>query len=385
MDDADPLARAVDLFHTWRLDDAFDLLQELVDSPDRLAEMPALAKATTLRLYAEVARERDRLDLALPIAQPLAHHCFTVWGPRHPVTLRATVTYATILHDLGRIERAEVLYRMVLSGAGHRRRHTARAVLLARAHLALIAADRGDVTRAVEALTQSLEGFGREFGRFDPYTIRITRHLADVQARTGDPAEGRRLIMITHTAAMDTLGPRHVVTRLLGDDLIEFDADGPPPVDVDDDVPRLTGWRAKAVWRRRPVRTSAYIAGAAAIIALAVALGSVLADRPEPRPAIVTEAVPTATRVAPSPPEAVKVVATAQRLTVTWTDPSKGAATPVVTVVIDGQQSSQSLVPGTQRYAQRGYPKTVTACVTVSLLWPGADGPEAAEPVCAHA
>src|SRR5690349_1997948 len=103
MDEADSLAQAVDLFHSWQLDDAFTLLGELVGSPLRLAAMPPLARATAQRLYAEVARETGRLDLALPIAQPLAHHCFTVWGPRHPVTLRATVTYATILHDLGRI------------------------------------------------------------------------------------------------------------------------------------------------------------------------------------------------------------------------------------------------------------------------------------------
>jgi hypothetical protein len=241
------LAAAADHQGRWEFGAAREILADLV--ADAEPGDDSLELLTAKRMLAEVLRELDRTDEAHAIAVGLVAACEARLGPAHPATVRATAVLAAILHDRAEPEteagaddlaRAEGLYLEVIAGrtvgtdpvdsdpAGP----TARAVALARANLALLHRDRGDLHRARDELVEVYAGFRRVHGNGDPDTIRLAVELAALQRQCGDLPAARRLLAVAHSAARTAFADDHPLTRVVEFELTEVEPPMPAGLDA---------------------------------------------------------------------------------------------------------------------------------------------------------
>jgi hypothetical protein len=238
------LAAAADHQGRWEFGAAREILADLVSAADPADD--SLELLTARRMLAEVLRELDRTAEAHAIAADLVTACEARLGPAHPATVRATAVLAAILHDRAEPEteagaddlaRAEGLYLDVIAEPGLEPDDgdpagpTARAVALARANLALLHRDRGDLRRARDELVEVYARFRRVHGSGDPDTIRLAVELAALQRQCGDLPAARRLLAVAHSAARSAFAEDHPLTRVVEFELTEIEP--PMPVGLD--------------------------------------------------------------------------------------------------------------------------------------------------------
>ncbi|WP_238014031.1 tetratricopeptide repeat protein [Dactylosporangium sp. AC04546] len=263
----------------WDFAGSRDLAQRLLDEPDLADE----DRVTARRLLAEALRELGDLAAAYDLAESAATNAARLHGAGHPATIHALAVLAAVRHDYDERDEAERLYHAVLdSGLDEESESLHRAILLARANLALLQRDKGDQRLALTMLNAAYVIHRREYGADDLDTIRIAAELAALHHADGDLNAARRLFTLAHASARARLGSRHAFTKAVE-------------------------WELAAV---EPPMPSAPVSSVP-VSAIPVSSGPVSARRPSAPPAQVVVAPPPAAPVpipAPDPPAWESVV-----------------------------------------------------------------------------
>jgi hypothetical protein len=230
---SDLLAAAARAQQRWDWPEAHDLLQRALDAADVAGVRDTeLAMLTCRRMLAETLRELGHIEQAREMVLPLLADCQTYAGPAHPATLRTSAVAASVLHDFGSLDAAEQLYHRVVDARPNGDGPAARAVMLARANLALLHRDRGNLAGALGVLGKVFSEFRRQYGTEDLDTIRIAVELADLHHRCGEIETSRRLLSVAHAAARGAYGERHRITAVVESELTSIEPEFPPPPDA---------------------------------------------------------------------------------------------------------------------------------------------------------
>jgi hypothetical protein len=202
---AETLANAATLQEQWRFAAARELLATAgsADGTDRLAV------ATGRRMLAEVLRDLGELDEAHAVVEPLVAECEWRFGADHEATARALTVLATVVHAVGDLDGAEERYGRVLDGRFAETGPAGRAVRLARAYLALLYRDRGDLDRARFTLDAAYKSMRRAYGITDPDTIQFGVELARMATAAGDVPVARRLYAVARAGCQARLEAWH--------------------------------------------------------------------------------------------------------------------------------------------------------------------------------
>src|SRR5207244_268510 len=149
--------------------------------------------------------------------------CRGRYGDAHPATVRTFAVLATVLAGRGELDRARDCYERVVASGAATDGPAGRAVLLARANLALLARDEGDAGTAVRELTAAYTLHRRAFGGGDLETIRLAAELGRLHSSLGDRPNARRLLTLAHARARGELGEEHPLTAVVEAALTEVE------------------------------------------------------------------------------------------------------------------------------------------------------------------
>jgi hypothetical protein len=202
---AETLANVATLQEQWR----FAAARELLTAVGSAVSADRLAIATARRMLAEVLRDLGELDEAHAVAEPLVAECERWFGVDHEATARAMTVLATVVHAVGDLDGAEERYGRVLDGRFPQAGPAGRAVRLARAYLALLYRDRGDLDRARFTLDAAYKSMRRAYGITDPDTIQFGVELARMATAGGDVPVARRLYAVARAGCQARLEPWH--------------------------------------------------------------------------------------------------------------------------------------------------------------------------------
>jgi hypothetical protein len=412
----DGTARAAELIGQWNYPAARAVLAEAVARAEATGRWDQLDGLTARRMLAEVLRELGDPAEAYDLVAPALDTCRDRYGAGHPGTVRTLAVLATVLHDLGELEQARRCYGQVLASGAAANGPAGRAVLLARANLALLARDEGDARTAVRELTAAYTLHRRAFGGGDLETIRLAAELGRLHSSLGDRPNARRLLTLAHGRARGELGEEHPLTAVVEAALSEVEP--PMPSEPDDRPerrprrPRMhrlgahrLGVRRWARVRRLRVRVPAVplrvvIGTAMSVGALLAVAGAAVAVASRPAPAHRAASPVARTSAAPPPspspapsrtdgpraaPRDVVLRDDGTSLTVSWTDPSGGTGAVLLAVARAGQPAGplQSLAPGTVRHRVTGLDPRADYCVVLAVVY-GQDTVAQAAQVCTH-
>lgn len=217
------LARAAELIAAWDYSAARDLLVELLDAAHAAGRYEHLDTLTIRRMLAEALRELGEIDQARDMVSGVVRACRQRYGEHHPATVRALAGLGMVLHSAGELEQARQCYEQVVVTGPDTERPAGRAVLLARAQLALLARDEGDPLTAVRLLTGAYTEHRRVYGGGDLETIRLAAELGRLYSVLGDRPSARRQLAVAHAGAYAELGEEHPLTRLVEAALAEVE------------------------------------------------------------------------------------------------------------------------------------------------------------------
>ncbi len=439
----DGTARAAELIGQWNYPAARTVLAEAVARAEATGRWDHLDGLTARRMLAEVLRELGDPAGGYQLVAPALDTCRDRYGDGHPGTVRTLAVLATVLHDLGELDAARDCYERVVASGAAANGPAGRAVLLARANLALLARDEGDGRTAVRELTAAYTLHRRAFGGGDLETIRLAAELGRLHSSLGDRTNARHLLTLAHGRARGELGEEHPLTAVVEAALSEVEPPMPSAVEERPKSPahrrswrrpatrprvrrrswlRGRSWRWTAAlprlrrrwwpspaahprvrrrwwprrrWLRRPAVPPRVLVGTAlsagallAVAGAAVAVASRPAHRAAP-PVVRTTAGPS-----PSPsrtdgpraaPRDVVLSDDGTSVTVSWSDPSGGTGSVLLAVARAGQPAGplQSLPPGTVRHRVTGLDPRADYCVVLAVVY-GQDTVAQAAQVCTH-
>ena len=255
------LAHAAELIGRWDYPAARAVLTELVTQVAASGRWDQLDGLSARRMLADVLRELGDLVEAYELAVEVLDVCRQRYGDQHPATVRALAVLASVLHERGELARARSCYEQVVAdgstpppppGSGPVRLGTppvdgpaARAVLLARANLALLDRDEGDLPTAVRGLTSAYTLHRRAFGGGDLETIRLAAELGRLHSALGDRPNARRMLTLAHAAARAELGEEHPLTAVVEAALTEVEPPMPSAPEDEPKPPRAPSRRAR--------------------------------------------------------------------------------------------------------------------------------------------
>ena len=379
------LARAGELIAAWDYPAARDLLVELHEAALAAGREDHLDTLTIRRMLAEALRELGYLDDARGLASGVVRATRQRYGDRHPATVRALAGLGMVLHTAGEYAQARQCYEQAVASGVSAEQPAGRAVLLARAQLALLARDEGDPGAAVRQLTVAYTLHRRAFGAGDLETIRLAAELGRLYSVLGDHPAARRQLAVAHSGAYAALGEDHPLTGALEAALGEVEAPMPSaPVSA----PVL------AVPARPLVRVVAAVAGglgtllvvAGAVAALATGTGTrgpvPAAAAAPPRSASSVSSTSAAVRGAPRD---VVLHDAGTSITVSWTDPTDGSGGVLLALARAGQPAGplRSLPPGTHEELLTGLDPAADYCVVLAVVY-AQDAVAQAARVCTH-
>jgi hypothetical protein len=240
---AETLAHAATLQEQWRFAAARELLTALLAGAADSVDRPAIA--TARRMLVEVLRDLGELDEAHAVAEPLVAECERRFGPDHEATARAMTVLATVVHAVGDLDGAEERYGLVLDGRFPEAGPAGRAVRLARAYLALLYRDRGDLDRARFTLDAAYKSMRRAYGITDPDTIKFGVELARMATAASDVPGARRLYAVARAGCQARLEPWHPLCVAVERELSAIE---PAPVRTDPPAPIWPSNREEPYW-----------------------------------------------------------------------------------------------------------------------------------------
>jgi hypothetical protein len=259
------LAHAAELIGRWDYPAARTVLTELVTRAGESGRWDQLDGLTARRMLADVLRELGDLVEAHELAAEVLDVCRQRYGDQHPATVRTLAVLATVLHERGELARARNCYEQVVAdgstpppppGFGPVRLGTppvdgpaARAVLLARANLALLDRDEGDLPTAVRGLTSAYTLHRRAFGGGDLETIRLAAELGRLHSALGDRPNARRMLTLAYAGARGELGEEHPLTAVVEAALTEVEPPMPSAPEDEPKPPPGPSWRARRLLR----------------------------------------------------------------------------------------------------------------------------------------
>jgi Tetratricopeptide repeat len=387
------LARAADLIAAWDYAGAHPLLVQLYEAAVAAGREDHLDTLTVRRMLAEALRELGYLEEARDLAGRAVRACRERYGDRHPATVRALAGLGMVLHSQGELADARQCFEQAIASGVSAERPAGRAVLLARAQLALVTRDEGDPGSAVRQLTAAYGLHRRTFGGGDLETIRLAAELGRLYSVLGDEPAARRQLAVAHAGAYAQLGEDHPLTGFIEAALREVEAPM-PSAPVSAPVGRAP---------RRRLRMLAGVAGAlgtllvasGAVVAVAAGTGPSGTAPAGPAPAVVAPAlsVTRPTSAPPSParsgtrgaPRNVTLHDDGTSITVSWTDPTDGTGSVLLALARAGQPAGplRSLPPGTHEDRITGLDPTVDYCVVLAVAYPQDPVAPAAQ-VCTH-
>jgi tetratricopeptide repeat protein len=382
------LARAADLLAAWDYAGAHALLTELYEAAVAAGREDHLDTLTVRRMLAEALRELGYLEEARDLAGRAVRACRDRYGDRHPATVRTLAGLGVVLHSQGELADARQCLEQAIASGVSAERPAGRAVLLARAQLALVTRDEGDPGSAVRQLTAAYGLHRRTFGGGDLETIRLAAELGRLYSVLGDAPAARRQLAVAHAGAYAQLGEDHPLTGFIEAALREVEAPM-PSAPVSAPVLRPP---------RRRLRMLAGVAGAlgtllvvsGAVLAVAAGTGS-----SGPAPAVAAPALsvtrPTSPPAPPRPtgargaPHDVTLHDDGTSITVSWTDPTDGTGSVLLALARAGQPAGplRSLPPGTHEDRLTGLDPSVDYCVVLAVAYPQDPVAPAAQ-VCTH-
>lgn len=382
------VARAAELIAAWDYPAAHALLVELYETAVAAGREDHLDTLTVRRMLAESLRELGYLDDARAMASAVVHACRARYGDRHPATVRSLAVLGMVLHSSGELSQARQCFEQAIASGVSAEQPAGRAVLLARAQLALVTRDEGDPRGAVRQLTAAYGLHRRTFGGGDLETIRLAAELGRVYSMLGDWPAARRQLAVAHAGAYAELGEDHPLTKAVDAALREVEAPMPSaPVSVP-----LLGPRP----RRRAWRVVAGIAGGLGTLAvLGGAVAAVLSGTGPPTPtrAAAAAPVPSTVRVpVPTPstetrgaPRNVVLRDDGASITVTWSDPTGGTGAVLLSVAQAGGPAGpvRTLPPGTREDVLTGLDPAADYCVVLAVAYVD-DVAAPATQVCTH-
>ena len=355
------IEHAADLLRGWQFDAAYALLHVVVTDPMALDAIPPVRRATLLRLYNDVLRERGDLALALCRGVRLLADCRRQFGDNHPATLRAMLSVAATRFLAGDDTAAKSAFSVVaahplttiVSGL-------AKEGIIARAYLTLFTAN---TVGKADALAIVLCDCRIVLGPIDPCTVRITIELAHLYATAGDRDAATQLLKAARNGVVTCHGGSHPLAgqlELALDALNRGVAESAATVASSiNGSPRAATTRQGPGGRWLVTRVASRITVAAACLAT---IGMLAAATPPSRPVPVTWIAGTVDLR----PHDLRVHVANDAVTVTWADPTD-TATPTVVITIGGViRSTVTLSPGTTRHTVRGIGSGVV-CATVIL------------------
>jgi hypothetical protein len=392
------LARAAELIAAWDYPAAHALLVELHDAAVTAGRQDHLDTLSVRRMLAEALREMGYLDEARGLASGVVRACRQRYGDKHPATVRALAGLGMVLHSAGELEQARQCFEQAIASGVSAERPAGRAVLLARAQLALVTRDEGDPTSAVRQLTAAYSLHRRAFGGKDLETIRLGAELGRLHSVLGDRPAARRQLAVAQAGAYAELGEDHPLTHAVEAALREVEAPMPSaPVSVP--VPPPRGRRKPR--GRRALRMLAAVAGG--LGTLLVVAGGVWAvaggtGPPRPVPAAAAPARPSSPspshRPPPSHPSSAGIRGAPRdvvlhdegtSITVTWTDPTDGTGGVLLALNRAGQPAGplRSLPAGTHEDRITGLDPNADYCVVLAVVY-DEDAVAQAAQVCTH-
>ncbi len=434
------LSRAAELIAAWDYPAARELLAGAEDAerPDHLDAL------TRRRLLAEVLRELGELKPARQLATEVVRACRERYGDRHPATVRALAGLGMVLQSVGERGPARNCYEEVVACGAEPDRPAGRAVLLARAQLALLTRDEGDPRAAVRQLTGAYVLHRRAYGSGDLETIRLAAELGRLHSVLVDRPAARRQLAVAHAWAYAKLGEEHPLTGAIEAALAEVESpmpSAPEPLFGEGSTARW--WRRRSApeplfgegstarwWRRRsapeelpgdvlpereprrPRDRGRLVAGLATCVGtllltagMVVALASPISSAPAPAvaaPAISSDPasapVPAArqlgrtipataqtaglTRAAPSD---VVLHDEGTSITVSWSDPTDGTGAVLIALARAGQPAGplRNLPPGTRQDRIDGLDPAGDYCVVIAVVY-AQDTVAQATQACTH-
>jgi hypothetical protein len=362
------VARAAELIAAWDYPAAHALLVELYESAVAAGRQDQLDMLTVRRMLAESLRELGYLDDARGMASGVVRACRARYGDRHPATVRSLAVLGMVLHSAGELGQARQCFEQAIASGVSAEQPAGRAVLLARAQLALVTRDEGDPRGAVRQLTAAYALHRRTFGGGDLETIRLAAELGRVFSMLGDWPAARRQLAVAHAGAYAELGEDHPLTKAVDAALREVEAPMPSaPVSVPLLRPRRRAWRVVA----------GVAGGLGTLAVLGGAVAAVLSGTTSPVPTRAA-AAPARSQVAPAPstetrgaPRDVALKDDGTSITVTWSDPTGGTGAVLVSVAKAGQPTGpvRTLPPGTRVDVLTGLDPTADYCVVLAVAY----------------
>jgi Tetratricopeptide repeat len=380
------ISRAAELIAAWNYPAAHELLVELYEAAIAAGRQDHLDTVTVRRMLAESLRELGYLDDARGMASGVVRACRQRYGDRHPATVRSLAVLGMVLHSAGELAQARQCFEQAIASGVSAEQPAGRAVLLARAQLALVARDEGDPAGAVRQLTAAYALHRRTFGGGDLETIRLAAELGRLYSMLGDWPAARRQLAVAHAGAYAELGEDHPLTKAVDEALREVEPPM-PSAPVSAPVPA----------RGSRLRTLAGIgAGLGTVLVLAGAVAAVASGTGSSGPVRAAAAPARSAPPVPSPvPTVVAVTRGAPRnvvlrddgtsVTVTWSDPTDGSGTVLLSVGKAGKPAGpvRTLPPGTHEERVAGLDPAVDYCVVLAVAY--VDDPVApATQVCTH-
>ncbi len=379
------LARAADLIAAWNYTEAHALLAQLYQTAIEAGRHDHLDTLTVRRMLAEALRELGYLDDARGLASGVVRACRLRYGDRHPATVRALAGLGMVLHSAGELQQARQCFEQAVASGVSADAPAGRAVLLARAQLALVTRDEGDPGSAVRQLTAAYALHRRTFGAGDLETIRLAAELGRLYSLIGDEHAARRQLAVAHAGAYAELGEDHPLTAAVEAALREVEAPMPSaPVSVP--VPRPP---------HRSLRMVAGVAGAlGTVLVVAGAVAAVVTGTGSPGPAPAAAAPgPSRGTVSPAPvsggprgaPRDVTLHDDGTSITVSWTDPTDGTGTVLVSLARAGRPAGAltSLPAGTRVDRITDLDPAADYCVVIAIAYEQ-DALAPATQVCTH-
>lgn len=347
---------AARLIRHWQFTDAQTALFDLLRTP--AYRLDPLQRTTAVRLLADASRElgdasRELGDTGLAVALlgPLLTECLRRFGGRHPATLRAAVSYALLLHQIGRNREADRMLRQLLTDPGlGLTRPLARETATATSLRTMIAAQNGRA--GTDELQQHLAECDIVLGPDDPHTIRLTIALARAHHAAGDLQTGQDLLAAARQDVLDQHGARHPLVDHLGQALHQLHASAPQTA--------AAARTAPARRHRWPARLTA-AAVTAAVLTLVLAPGVPALTRQDP----VNWVAPTSTSRPDPQPRDISITIDADTASIAWTNPA-GTIQITLIVTVGGNIRTTQTLPAVTAFAVRGLGPEGIVCAVIT-------------------